>query len=154
VIACSEHDFGRGKRRSGTLQKISQNGLNVWWERAASRSRHSKPRTFSTRESNRLTFERVIAPEEETQIHAKLQALIYPLQTEINQLNRQFWMEKPQLRANKYDLSTSRYRQVEQDEVYYERPEVMMERLLKLETITAKVRKELDREYDKASSTL
>jgi len=37
-----------------------------------------------------------------------------PLQNEINQLNRQFWVSKDQVQANKYDLSASRYRQIEQ----------------------------------------
>jgi type I restriction enzyme M protein len=50
-------------------------------------------------------------------------------------LNRQFWVTKAQVKANKYDLSASRYRQIEQDEPYYESPQVTMERLLKLEQI-------------------
>ena len=37
------------------------------------------------------------------------------------------------MRANKYDLSASRYREVEQDEAYYEKPQVTLERLLRLE---------------------
>ena len=49
-----------------------------------------------------------------------------PLQTEINQLTRQFWVTKEQVKANKYDLSASRYRQVEQDEEYYEEPKVTL----------------------------
>jgi len=60
-----------------------------------------------------------------------------PLQAEINQLNRQFWVTKAQVKANKYDLSASRYRQIEQDEPYYESPQVTMERLLKLEQVMA-----------------
>ncbi len=68
---------------------------------------------------------------------AGLQARIAPLQTEINQLTRQFWVGKDQVKANKYDLSASRYRQVEQDEEFYEAPRVTLERLAKLETTTA-----------------
>jgi len=60
-----------------------------------------------------------------------------PLQAEINQLNRQFWVERAQVKANKYDLSASRYRQIEQDEAYYELPSVTTERLLKLEHVMA-----------------
>ena len=41
-------------------------------------------------------------------------------------------MTKEQVKANKYDLSASRYRQVEQDEEYYEKPQVTLERLLEL----------------------
>jgi type I restriction enzyme M protein len=94
-------------------------------------------------EINRLTFESVIAPESDGQIHTELEAAqrslselqvqISPLQAEINQLTRQFWVTKEQVKANNYDLSASRYRQIEQDEVYYEAPQVTMERLLKLE---------------------
>ena len=52
----------------------------------------------------------------------KLHEQMTPLQNEINQLNRQFWVSKDKVKANKYDLSASRYRQIEQDEVYYEKP--------------------------------
>jgi type I restriction enzyme M protein len=96
-------------------------------------------------EINRLTFESVIAPQGDGDIHmeletaqrnlSELQVQISPLQAEINQLTRQFWVAKEQVKANNYDLSASRYRQIEQDEVYYESPQVTMERLLKLEKI-------------------
>ena len=68
---------------------------------------------------------------------AELQSRITPLQTEINQLTRQFWVSKDQVKANKYDLSASRYRQVEQDEEFYEQPRVTLERLAKLEATAA-----------------
>jgi len=64
---------------------------------------------------------------------AELQARMTPLQTEINQLTRQFWVTKDQVKANKYDLSASRYRQVEHDEEFYEEPSVTLERLRELE---------------------
>jgi type I restriction enzyme M protein len=57
-----------------------------------------------------------------------------PLQDEINQLNRQFWVGKDQLKANKYDLSAGRYRQIEQDEVFYDKAEVTLKRLAMLES--------------------
>lgn len=63
----------------------------------------------------------------------KLHDEIAPLQAEMNQLTRQFWVTKEQVAANKYDLSASRYRQIEQDEEFYEEPRVTLERLLKLE---------------------
>jgi type I restriction enzyme M protein len=102
-------------------------------------------------EINRLTFESVIAAEDDEQARAQLdeaqrqladlQAQIGPLQWEINQLTRQFWVTKKQVKDNKYDLSASRYRQVEQDENYYDSSHVTIERLLKLEdAITEKVR--------------
>jgi type I restriction enzyme M protein len=68
---------------------------------------------------------------------AELQSLITPLQTEINQLTRQLWVTKDQVKANKYDLSASRYRQVEQDDVFYEQPRVTLERLAQLEAVAA-----------------
>jgi len=37
------------------------------------------------------------------------------------------------VKANKYDLSASRYRQVEQDEAFYEKPTVTLERMRQLE---------------------
>ena len=102
-------------------------------------------RLIMHKEINRLTFENAVAPadDELTRLAletdkprlAQLQEQIAPLQAEINQLNRQFWVTKAQVKANKYDLSASRYRQIEQDEVYYESPQVTMERLLKLEHI-------------------
>ena len=96
-------------------------------------------------EINRLTFESVIASEGDEQIHtllaqkqqqlAELQAQISPLQWHINQLTRQLWVTKEQARANKYDLSASRYRLIEQDDVYYEKPDVTLERQLELERV-------------------
>ena len=41
------------------------------------------------------------------------------------------------MKANKYDLSSSRYRQIEQEEVFYEKPEITMQRLLELEKFMA-----------------
>jgi type I restriction enzyme M protein len=97
-------------------------------------------------EINRLTFESAIAPDADLKGFRKplrsrpvndqlaaLEAQIAPLQAQIDQLTRQFWVDKEQVQANKYDLSASRYRQVEQDEVYYEKPAVTLERLLELE---------------------
>jgi type I restriction enzyme M protein len=62
----------------------------------------------------------------------RLHEQMTPLQSEINQLNRQFWVGKDKVKNNKYDLSATRYRQVEQEEVYYEKPEVTLERLRRL----------------------
>lgn len=64
---------------------------------------------------------------------AELQSRMTPLQTEINQLTRQFWVTKDQVKANKYDLSAGRYRQVEQDEEFYEQPRITLQRLRRLE---------------------
>jgi type I restriction enzyme M protein len=103
-------------------------------------------------EINRLTFESVIAPDPDPKglekplgSLADLEARIAPLQAQINQLTRQFWVARKQVKANNYDLSASRYRQVEQDEAYYEKPQVTMERLLELERVMAEEVRELER---------
>ena len=44
-------------------------------------------------------------------------------------------MTKEQVLANNYDLSASRYRQVEQEAVFYEWPAVTLERLRQLEAV-------------------
>lgn len=64
---------------------------------------------------------------------AELQARIQPLENEINQLTRQFWVSKEQVIAQNYDLSASRYREVEHEETFYEEPAVTLERMLALE---------------------
>ncbi len=96
-------------------------------------------------EINRLTFEQAIAPEGDSPLTAELAAAqarlvdldahIAPLQAEMDQLSRQFWVNKAQVKANKYDLSTSRYRQFEIDETYYEKPQITLKRMRKLEEI-------------------
>jgi type I restriction enzyme M protein len=66
---------------------------------------------------------------------AELEARIAPLQSQLDQLSRQFWVAKETVVANKYDLSASRYRQLEPDGAYYEQPDVTLERLLTLERV-------------------
>ncbi len=96
------------------------------------------------KEIHRLTFEHAVANGDGNATTAlqsmqqeldKLHDAIAPLQAEMNQLTRQFWVTKEQVAANKYDLSASRYRQIEQDEEFYEDPQVTLERLLKLESV-------------------
>jgi type I restriction enzyme M protein len=53
----------------------------------------------------------------------------------LDRLTRQFWVTKEQVKANKYDLSASRYRQVDADAVYHEKPSVTLERLARLESV-------------------
>jgi type I restriction enzyme M protein len=102
-------------------------------------------------EVNRLTFEQAINTNGNGDIAAKLadasgqvsslQSQIAPLQSEVDQLTRQFWVTKEQvckggatLRPN-YDLSASRYRQVDADAAYHEKPSVTLERLARLEGV-------------------
>lgn len=96
-------------------------------------------------EIHRLTFEQAISPTGDGPVgealaaaKAKLEALngqINPLRAEYEQLARQFWVSKEQVRANKYDLTASRYRPVEADEEYFEKPEVTLERMQMLEDV-------------------
>jgi type I restriction enzyme M protein len=97
---------------------------------------------------HRLKFEEVVASDgnadsartareqAETEL-AELQSRIAPLEKEINQLTRQFWVSKEQVKTNKYDLSASSYRPIEQEEIFYEKPATTLERLRHLETAAA-----------------
>jgi len=87
---------------------------------------------------------RVIREKAEAEL-AELQTRIAPLQKEINQLTRQFWVAKDHVVAQNYDLSASRYRQVEQDEVFYEKPAVTMARMRALEQTAEAQVKALER---------
>lgn len=91
---------------------------------------------------HRLKFEEVIAEEPEKARASRedaeaelteLQRRVSPLQAEINQLGRQFWVDKEQVAANKFDLSASRYREVERNEEFLEKPAVTLKRLITLE---------------------
>jgi type I restriction enzyme M protein len=75
---------------------------------------------------------------------AELQSHLTPLQTEVNQLSRQFWVTKDQMKANKYDLSASRYRQIEQDEKFYEEPTATLQRLQRVDSAMSTVIKEVE----------
>ncbi|NUQ85216.1 MAG: N-6 DNA methylase, partial [Anaerolineales bacterium] len=66
---------------------------------------------------------------------AELQSKIANPQSELDRLTRQFWVTKEQVKANKYDLSASRYRQVDADAAYHEKPSVTLERLARLESV-------------------
>jgi type I restriction enzyme M protein len=96
---------------------------------------------------HRLKFEEVVSKTPDTARTsregaedelAELQSRMTPLQTEINQLTRQFWVSKDQVKNHKYDLSASRYRQIEQDEEFYEEPKVTLHRLIELESFATK----------------
>jgi len=94
-------------------------------------------------EVNKLTFEQALDGDgnfaaklaEANGLLSTLSSLISPLQGELDRLTRQFWVTKEQVKANKYDLSASRYRQVEADAAYHEQPSVTLERLAQLESV-------------------
>ncbi len=96
-------------------------------------------------EINRLTFEKAIAPNGDAATAAQLDAdagqlaaldaQIAPIQKEIDQLSRQFWVEKKQVVENNYDLSVSRYRQVDADAAYHEKSSMTLDRMSRLEQV-------------------
>ena len=96
-------------------------------------------------ELNRLQFEQVIAEDgdeaaakalemvkEEMEI---LQVQMAPPKAQLDQIGRQFWVTKEQGTSNKHDLSSSRYREIEQDRKYHESPSVTLERIRTLERV-------------------
>ena len=100
-------------------------------------------------EINRLRFESVLDGKSELENRASFAShladaesrltnmdfrISFP-QSELDRLTRQFWVTKEQVKANKYDLSASRYRQVDADAVYHEKPSVTLERLSRLESV-------------------
>jgi len=96
---------------------------------------------------HRLKFEEVIADysekaraaREKAEVElADLQVRIAPLQAETNQLGRQFWVDKKDVVTNKYDLSASRYRDVEQEEEFSDNTTITLNRLTLLEQSAAK----------------
>jgi type I restriction enzyme M protein len=90
-------------------------------------------------EVNRLTFEHAIAGEDDECARKALEAdkakllelhsELAPLQNEINQLTRQFWVSRDQAKSKNYDLTASRYRDLELDEGFFDTPDVTMNRL-------------------------
>jgi type I restriction enzyme M protein len=63
----------------------------------------------------------------------------------MEQLSRNFWVKRTEIVAAGYDLTASRYRQVAQDEAFYEQPGVTLKRLLELDTAVEKEIEELQR---------
>ena len=91
---------------------------------------------------HRLKFEEIIAdePEKARTLREKAEAelsefqvRIAPLQAEINQLGRQFWVDKVQIAGKKYSLSASQYRDIEQDDEFFEKSALTLKRLSTLE---------------------
>jgi type I restriction enzyme M protein len=94
---------------------------------------------------NRLTFEHAVDPDTNgkaaedlapcQRLLSTLNAQIAAPQSELDRLTHQFWVNMAQVRLNKYDLSANRYRQVDADAAYYEKPSVTLERLSRLEQV-------------------
>lgn len=114
--------------------------------RAAIEPLHSR-RLELERDISRLKFEAAIADKDDLASRHLLEAeqrqleelntQLNPLRDEINKLTQQFWVTKKQVVDKKYDLSTSRYREIEREEIFYEDPLVTTERMLRLEAAIA-----------------
>ena len=149
VLLCwqQRHDSAFQQARQGRLVELKAQAAPLKTERLRLHA-----------EINRLTFEKAIAPYRDgpiaeelnkTQVClAKLEARITPLQAEIDQLSHQFWVTKAQVKAIKYDLSASRYRQVDADETYHEQPRVTLERLARLEKVMLDEIETLNKQLD------
>lgn len=158
-----EHDgFSLDDKRQPVSANDIPDVLNCWCNRRDTKFQQKRARRLTDLQNqiaplksdriehhaiiHRLKFEEVVsktadkarAAREKAEAElAELQSRITPLQTEINQLTRQFWVTKDQAKANKYDLSANRYRQVERDEDFYEDPNVTLKRLRQLEAVAA-----------------
>ena len=93
-------------------------------------------------EINRLKFESALDGESFASLLVQAESAFSNIdgrielpQFELDRLTRQFWVTKERVKANKYDLSASRYRQVEADASYHEKPSVTLERLSRLESV-------------------
>lgn len=96
-------------------------------------------------EVNRLTFEQAISPTGDGPIGEALEAArqeletlkaeLKPLREEFNQFARQFWVSKAQVKANKYDLSASRYRQMEREEAFFDDSTIILNKMTVLEKL-------------------
>ena len=75
---------------------------------------------------------------------ADLQSRIQPLTDEINQLTRQFWVTKDQVASQKFDLSASTYRSLEQQETFFETPMTTLSRLRTLDRTMEDTMKHLE----------
>jgi type I restriction enzyme M protein len=83
--------------------------------------------------SNKESFASLLADAESRL--AKIDSQIASPQSELDRLTRQFWVTKEQVKTNKYDLSASRYRQVDADATFHEKSSVTLERLARLEQV-------------------
>ncbi|TVR94391.1 MAG: SAM-dependent DNA methyltransferase, partial [Spirochaetaceae bacterium] len=66
-------------------------------------------------------------------------------ETERKRTDRSFLVPKAEIAGNGYDLSINRYKEVEYEEVQHDPPEVILQRLAKLEEEIAEGRRELER---------
>jgi type I restriction enzyme M protein len=144
ILACwrQRHDRKFQTRREKRLEALREQAAPLKAQRMKMRA-----------EIDRLTFESAIAPDGDEAARKALEAdqrklttleeQIAPLQREIEQLARQFWVTKEQVQANKYDLSASRYQKVDADEEYHAAPEVVLERMSKLDQVIAEEIKQL-----------
>jgi type I restriction enzyme M protein len=136
ILACWQHRHDAAFRaaRQARLAELQSQAAPLKEQRLASQG-----------EIHRLQFEAVIAPEEDTAAEAALaeakgklaevEAQLAPLQGEIDRLGRQFWVKKAEIKANAYDLTASRYREIEPEHSFFEEPATTLGYLMRLEDL-------------------
>jgi type I restriction enzyme M protein len=146
VLECWQrrHDAGFLKKRAVRLAKLRDQIAPLKKERLQHHALIHRLKFEEAVASNDGDKARKAREKAEAEL-AELQTRIEPLQKEINQLTRQFWVTKEQVAAQGYDLSASRYRQVEQDEEYREKPAVTLGRMQALEQAAGKQIKALEK---------
>jgi type I restriction enzyme M protein len=166
-----EHDgFSLDDKRQRTTENDILDVLACWRNRADKSFNAQRSQRFSDLKSkiaplkkdrlihqeiiHRLKFEEVIADDpvkartSRENAEAELSTLqkhITPLQAEINQLGRYFWVDKKQIVSNKYDLSATRYRDIEDDQAFYEKPKTTLERMRILQDKSTLRSREIER---------
>ena len=64
-----------------------------------------------------------------------------------NRESKFFAVPGDEIRSNKYDLSISRYKEIEHKEIEYEKPDVIMKKLLELENEISYIIHDIDEHF-------
>ncbi len=140
VIDCWQNRFDKGFNdiRYSRIEELRKSLAPMKAERLKLQAEANRLQFETILDSRNSNTESQIPSSELSNIQSRLSNIdsrISLPQAELDRLTRQFWVTKEQVRANKYDLSASRYRQVEADAVYHEKPSVTLERLARLEGV-------------------
>jgi type I restriction enzyme M protein len=133
VLQCWQHrnDTKFYAKRSARLGELRKTIMPLKTDRLA---HHAIIHRLKYEEVISNDFDKARSAREQAEAElAKLQIKISPLEKEINQIGRHFLVDKKKLVENKYDLSASRYRDLEEDEKYYAKPKLTLERMRGLE---------------------
>ena len=145
VLECwqQRHDMAFAKTRAARLAKLQKQIAPLKQDRLQHHAIIHRLRFEEVMARDAAEVKARTAREKAEAELAELQARITPLEDEINQLTRQFWVSKERVAGENYDLSASRYREVEQEEEFYEEPSVTLERMRQLEGAAEKIIKTL-----------